>query len=37
VLQIWCAFFSAIDQMLFGDISIFIISVFCLPVLFYSF
>ena len=34
VLQIWCAFFSAIDQMLFGDISIFIISVFCLPVFF---
>ena len=33
VLQIWCAFFSAIE-MLFGDISIFIISVFCLPVFF---
>ncbi len=34
LLQIWCVFFSAIDQMLFGDISIFIISVFCLPVFF---
>jgi len=33
-LQVWCAIFSAIDQMLFGDISIFIISLFCMTVLF---
>ena len=33
-LQVWCAVFSAIDQMLFGDTSIFIISLFCMTVLF---
>jgi len=34
IIQIWCAIFSSIDQMLFGDISIYIISIFCLPVFF---
>ena len=33
-LQTWCALYSAINQMLFGDISIYIISLFCLPLLF---
>lgn len=33
-LQIWCSIYSAINQMLFGDISIYIISLFCLPLLF---
>lgn len=34
IVQLWCALFSAIDQMIFGDISIFYISIFCLPVFF---
>ena len=34
LLQLWSALFSSIDQMIFGDISIFYISIFCLPVFF---